>query len=139
MNQNYFNGHTRSQRAYCYSPENETAFKGQQVPGPGQYDSHFSTKTRDGNANQYSIAKADRKLNDSLEPKEVAGSHSPGRKLYYVSQRSKEISHQDCRNQIKVTKKRGAKAVIGTSKNRFDVTKMQSINQNMWKKGLIYY
>jgi len=76
---------------------------------------------------------------NSLEPLEVAGSHSPGRKLYYISQRSNVISHQDCRNQIKVTKKRGAKAVIGTSKNRFDVTKMQSINQTMWKKGLIYY
>lgn len=37
---------------------------------------------------------------------------------------------------LKIVSRKGPKAIIGTSKQRFDVTKMTSINGNLWKKGL---
>jgi hypothetical protein len=35
-------------------------------------------------------------------------------------------------------KKSGSKAVIGQYKQRFDVTKMNPINSQVWKKGLLF-
>lgn len=40
---------------------------------------------------------------------------------------------------MKYETKQGSKAIIGSYKQRFDVTKMNPVNANLWKKGIIFY
>lgn len=112
-------GVSRSKRDITYCKEAEETFKGRNVPGPGQY-SHEMTQIKYGNKNHFSIPKASRE--------------SPDRNMH-----QRKICHQDAQQEIRIRKITSPKATIGQSKNKFDVTKMQSINQYMWKKGLIYH
>lgn len=46
------------------------------------------------------------------------------------------ISHCDPEQHLKLKTKKSPRAIIGSSKSRFDVTKMTSINSSLWSKGL---
>lgn len=54
---NYMIGVSRSKRDITYCKEAEDSFKGRNVPGPGQYNSHEIVKIKYGNKNHFSIPK----------------------------------------------------------------------------------
>lgn len=48
------------------------------------------------------------------------------------------IAYSSPDNLNKFKTKRGSKPIIGQYKQRFDVTKMNPVNSNLWKKGIIF-
>ena len=48
------------------------------------------------------------------------------------------ISYVSPEGHMKIVSKRQPKATIGEYKQRFDVTKMNALNSNMWKKGIMF-
>jgi len=53
-------------------------------------------------------------------------------------ERKTPISYCHPDRQLSIMKKNGSKAIIGQYKQRFDVTKMNPINSQVWKKGLMF-
>mmetsp|Transcript_18425 Transcript_18425/g.31510 ORF Transcript_18425/g.31510 Transcript_18425/m.31510 type:complete len:117 (-) Transcript_18425:9-359(-) len=115
------NNASRLQRALLFVHENESALLNKLGPGPCQYNTGANQFGPQNQKNTYSIPKSDRRI------------------VVKFSEPRVPISYMSPDQQVKLVSKRGSKPIIGTYKQKFDVTKMNPVNSGMWKKGIIFY
>jgi hypothetical protein len=112
---------TRFQRTLLFTREGNSANLNKLGQGPAAYDTTSNDKDNIGKKFAFTIPRSDRNIamNSSKE-------------------RKTPISYCDPAKQLSIMKKTGSKAIIGQYKQRFDVTKMNPINSQVWKKGLMF-
>ena len=111
-------------------------------PGPGSYNTSSSIWKQQ----RQSIPRADRGIvklpkKTCLEI-ELDNLNSTARKssktLLGKAKEKTPIAYCSPEKQIELTCKQSSKAIIGDSKNRFNIRKMNALNDNLWKKGMIF-
>lgn len=120
---NFMMNVSREKRTMQYHPEVEKGNLNKFGPGPAKYDLCKSFVDANLTKNRFTFNKTIRNLSGTIDKNET--------KL--------PISYTSPEVQMKLQKKVMSKPVIGSYKQKFDVTKMNPVNSHLWKKGIIFY
>lgn len=118
---NYMMQASREQRKLVYDRACESANMNTLGPGPAIYSDMGIKPIIYGSRDKHTIGREKRNIALKNEETRVP------------------ITHVSAETHLKLTTRQGSKAVIGSSKQRFNVTQMNPLHSKAWQKGVIFY